>query len=143
MLRLTKKLLFGIEAVLDVAYNAKSRPVQASAITKRQGIPKRYLEQVLQALVRAGVLTGQRGPKGGYRLAREPESITIAEIVNIVRTIEVAPDPLTGAPASALGHRIVRPIWMDLQTELLERLGKTTLAELVARAREAGVESET
>ncbi|MBL0930732.1 MAG: Rrf2 family transcriptional regulator [Alphaproteobacteria bacterium] len=143
MPRLTKKLLFGIEAVLDVAYNAKSRPVQASAITKRQGIPKRYLEQVLQALVRAGVLTGQRGPKGGYRLARDPESITIAEIVNIVRTIEVAPDPLTGAPASALGHRIVRPIWMDLQTELLERLGKTTLAELVARAREAGVESET
>jgi Rrf2 family protein len=143
MLRLTKKLLFGIEAVLDVAYNAKARPVQASAITKRQGIPKRYLEQVLQALVRAGVLTGQRGPKGGYRLARDPESITIAEIVNIVRTIEVAPDPLTGAPASALGHRIVRPIWMDLQTELLERLGKTTLAELVARAREAGVESET
>ncbi|MBC8793711.1 MAG: transcriptional regulator [Tagaea sp. CACIAM 22H2] len=143
MLRLTKKLLFGIEAVLDVAYNAKSRPVQASAITKRQGIPKRYLEQVLQALVRAGVLTGQRGPKGGYRLAREPESITIAEIVNIVRTIEVAPDPLTGAPASALGHRIVRPIWMDLQAELLERLGKTTLAELVERAREAGVESET
>ncbi len=143
MLRLTKKLLFGIEAVLDVAYNAKARPVQASAITKRQGIPKRYLEQVLQALVRAGVLTGQRGPKGGYRLARDPESITIAEIVNIVRTIEVAPDPLTGAPASALGHRIVRPIWMDLQTELLERLGKTTLAELVARARDAGVESET
>jgi Rrf2 family iron-sulfur cluster assembly transcriptional regulator len=143
MLRLTKKLLFGIEAVLDVAYNAKSRPVQASAITKRQGIPKRYLEQVLQALVRAGVLTGQRGPKGGYRLAREPELITIAEIVKIVRTIEVAPDPLTGAPASALGHRIVRPIWMDLQTELLERLGKTTLAELVARAREAGVEGET
>lgn len=143
MLRLTKKLLFGIEAVLDVAYNAKSRPVQASAITKRQGIPKRYLEQVLQALVRAGVLTGQRGPKGGYRLAREPESITIAEIVNIVRTIEVAPDPLTGAPASALGHRIVRPIWMDLQTELLERLGKMTLAELVERARAAGVESES
>ncbi len=142
MLRLTKKLLFGIEAVLDVAYNAKSRPVQASAITKRQGIPKRYLEQVLQALVRAGVLTGQRGPKGGYRLAREPELITIAEIVRIVRTIEIAPDPLTGAPASALGHRIVRPIWMELQTELLERLGKMTLAELVERAREAGVESE-
>jgi Rrf2 family protein len=143
MLRLTKKLLFGIEAVLDVAYNAKARPVQASAITKRQGIPKRYLEQVLQALVRAGVLTGQRGPKGGYRLARPPESISIAEIVGIVRTIEVAPDPLTGAPASALGHRIVRPIWADLQAEMLQRLGNLTLAELVERARSAGLESET
>lgn len=142
MLRLTKKLLFGIEAVLDIAYNAKARPVQASAITKRQGIPKRYLEQVLQALVRAGVLAGQRGPKGGYRLARPAEGITISEIVRIVRTIEVAPDPLTGAPASALGHKIVRPIWIDLQTEMLERLGGLTLAELVERAKKAGVEAE-
>ncbi len=64
MMRLTKKLLFGIEAVLDIAYNSGSRPVQAASITKRQGIPKRYLEQVLQALVRAGILAGQRGPKG-------------------------------------------------------------------------------
>ncbi|MFM7346796.1 MAG: RrF2 family transcriptional regulator [Tagaea sp.] len=139
MLRLTKKLLFGIEAVLDIAYNAKSRPVQASAITKRQGIPKRYLEQVLQALVRAGVLAGQRGPKGGYRLARPADAITVAEIVRIVCTIEIAPDPLLGAPASALGHKIVRPIWIDLQTELLARLEKLTLAELVERAKQSGV----
>lgn len=143
MLRLTKKLLFGIEAVLDIAYNAKTRPVQASAITKRQGIPKRYLEQVLQALVRAGVLSGQRGPKGGYRLARPAESITVAEIVRIVRTIEVAPDPLTSAPASALGHKIVRPIWIDLQAELLARLDKLSLAELVERAKQSGVEYDS
>jgi Rrf2 family protein len=143
MLRLTKKLLFGIEAVLDIAYNAKARPVQASAITKRQGIPKRYLEQVLQALVRAGVLAGQRGPKGGYRLARPADSITVAEILRIVRTIEVAPDPLTGAPASALGHKIVRPIWIDLQAELIARLDKVSLADLVERAKQAGVEAES
>jgi Rrf2 family protein len=117
--------------------------VQASAITKRQGIPKRYLEQVLQALVRAGVLSGQRGPKGGYRLARPAESITVAEIVRIVRTIEVAPDPLTGAPASALGHKIVRPIWIDLQAELLARLDKLSLAELVERAKQSGVEYDS
>jgi len=139
MLRLTKKLLFGIEAVLDIAYNSGNRPVQAASITKRQGIPKRYLEQVLQALVRAGILAGQRGPKGGYRLAKDADAIAVADIVRIVRTIEVAPDPLIGAPASALGHQIVRPIWHDLQNQQMAALEKLTLAELVERARALGV----
>ena len=48
MLRLTKKLLFAIEAVLDIAYNVGTLPVQSSEITRRQGIPRRYLEQVRQ-----------------------------------------------------------------------------------------------
>ena len=53
MLRLSKKMLFAIEAVLDIAYNAGALPVQSGEITRRQGIPRRYLEQVLQQLVRA------------------------------------------------------------------------------------------
>ena len=80
MLRLTAKLLYAIEAVVDIAYNSGGEAVQAASITKRQGIPKRYLEQVLQALVKAGILTGQRGPKGGYRLARERRRITIGDV---------------------------------------------------------------
>ena len=63
MLRLTKKLLFAIEAVLDIAYNAGNMPVQSGDITSRQGIPRRYLEQVLQHLVRTGILAGHRGPR--------------------------------------------------------------------------------
>ncbi|MEE8548688.1 MAG: Rrf2 family transcriptional regulator, partial [Alphaproteobacteria bacterium] len=66
MVNLSKKLLFAIEAVLDIAYNAGNQPVQSREVTRRQGIPKRYLEQVLQQLVRAGILTGVRGPRGGY-----------------------------------------------------------------------------
>jgi len=143
MLRLTKKLLFGLEAVLDIAYNAKARPVQAAAITRRQGIPKRYLEQVLQALVRDGMLIGQRGPKGGYRLAKDPSAISVADVVRIVRTIEAAPDPLVGAPASALGHKIVRPIWQELQARQIAALEALTLAELVGRAKTVGVELES
>ena len=77
MFRLPKKMLFAIEAVLDIAYNAVDTPVQSAEITKRQGIPRRYLEQVLQQLVRVDILTGVRGPRGGYRLARERRRITI------------------------------------------------------------------
>ena len=69
MLRLSKKILFAIEAVLDIAYHAGSGPVQSREITRRQGIPRRYLEQALQELVRHEILVSTRGPKGGYRLA--------------------------------------------------------------------------
>ncbi|HYD32012.1 MAG TPA: Rrf2 family transcriptional regulator [Azospirillaceae bacterium] len=143
MLRISKKLMFAIEAVLDIAYNAGSEPVQSGEITRRQGIPKRYLEQVLQQLVREGILAGVRGPRGGYRLARERRRITIGEIVRVVRAMETAADPIEDPAGSILGHKVVRPMWMDLQEECMKRLDQTTIEDLCLKARQAGVESET
>lgn len=142
MLRLTKKLLFAIETVVDIAYNAGDVPVQSAEITARQGIPKRYLEQVLQALVRAGILTGVRGPRGGYRLARERRRISVGEIVRVVRSLEQATDPMDDPGGSELGHRVVRPLWSELQEEGMRRLEATTIDDLCARAHRAGIESE-
>ncbi|MCK6450787.1 MAG: Rrf2 family transcriptional regulator, partial [Alphaproteobacteria bacterium] len=81
MLRLPRRVTFAIEAVLDVAYNAGETPVRSGEITERQGIPARYLEPVLQQLVRAGILVGVRGPRGGYRLGRDRRRITVGDIV--------------------------------------------------------------
>src|SRR5258706_2783378 len=67
MLKLSRKTLLALEAVIDIAFNARPEPVQAKEITARQGVPHRYLERVMQQLVRAGVLKGVRGPRGGYR----------------------------------------------------------------------------
>ena len=72
MPRLSKKTMFAIEAVLDVAFHVGEHPVRSGDITERQRIPKRYLEQVLQHLVRAGILAGKRGPRGGYRPRPSP-----------------------------------------------------------------------
>ncbi len=60
MPRLSKKTMFALEAVLDVAFHVGENPVRSGDITERQRIPKRYLEQVLQHLVRAGILAGDR-----------------------------------------------------------------------------------
>lgn len=142
MLRLSKKMLYAIEAVLDIAYNVGSEPVQSRDITARQGIPKRYLEQALQLLVRENLLIGVRGPRGGYRLARERRRISIGDIVRVVRTME-ANDALSDDTAgSDLGHKVVRPLWLELHTELLERLDTVTIDDLCSRADQAGIESE-
>ena len=135
-------MLFAIEAVLDIAYHAGPTPVQSREITRRQGIPQRYLEQALQHLVRDGILIGVRGPKGGYRLARERRRISVADIVRSVRKMETAEDPLETQQGSDLGQLVVRPLWADIQETLLASLEKTSIDDLCKNANEAGIESE-
>lgn len=142
MLRLSKKLLFAIEAVVDIAYNAGPSPVRSSEISRRQGIPRRYLEQVLQQLVHHGVLAGQRGPRGGYRLARERRRITIGEIIRIVRQLEGASDPVQETEGSEIGHAVVRPIWAEIQQDMMDRFDRMTIEDLCDRARQQGIKSE-
>ncbi len=139
MVRLTKKLLFAIEAVLDIAYNGGAAPVRSAEITARQGIPRRYLEPVLQELVRHGILIGIRGPSGGYRLARERRRISLGDIVRTVRELETAEDPIERPAGSALGHQVVRPLWLELQEEMMRRLDALTLEDLCTRAHRAGI----
>jgi Rrf2 family protein len=142
MLRISKKLMFAIETVLDIAYNAGSAPVQSAEITQRQGIPKRYLEQVLQALVRAGVLAGVRGPKGGYRLAKERRRISVAEIVRVVRALEQGTDPIEEEVGADLGRLVVRPLWGELHDAVMAQLEQTSIEDLCVRAHQAGIPSE-
>jgi Rrf2 family protein len=142
MIRLSKKMLFAIEAVLDIAYNATAAPVQSSEITRRQGIPRRYLEQVLQQLVRAGILSGTRGPRGGYRLARERRRISLGEIVRVIRQLETAEDPIEDPAGAELGHKVVRPLWLELQEGLMNQLDGITIEDLCLRAYRAGIAGE-
>ncbi|MEE9479158.1 MAG: Rrf2 family transcriptional regulator [Kiloniellales bacterium] len=142
MIRLSKKLLFAIEAVVDIAYHAGSGPVRSVDISRRQGIPRRYLEQVLQQLVHHGILAGQRGPKGGYRLARERRRITVGQIIRIVRSLEGTVDPASESNGSEIGIKVVRPLWTDMQREILERFDKLTVEDLCQRARKMDIPSE-
>lgn len=142
MPRLTKKLLFAIEAVLDIAYNAGHAPVQSSEISERQGIPRRYLEQVLQLLVREGVLQGVRGPRGGYRLARERRRISVGEIVRALQKLERGDDPIEVPEGTELGRKVLRPLWRELEEEMLQRLDGVTIEELCLRAFRSGVPGE-
>jgi len=142
MLHLSRKVLFAIEAVLDIAYHTSSEPVQSKEITRRQGIPRRYLEQALQHLVRDGILLGVRGPKGGYRLAKERRRITIGDIVRVVRKMETKKQAEDDSEGSELGIAVVRPLWAELQDGLMTHLDATSVDDLCNRADLAGIVSE-
>jgi Rrf2 family transcriptional regulator, iron-sulfur cluster assembly transcription factor len=142
MLRPSKKMLFAIEAVLDIAYHAGSEPVQSRDITRRQGIPRRYLEQALQHLVREGILVGVRGPRGGYRLARERRRITVGEIVRIVQAMDGEGETLEYGSASRLGREVVRPLWTGMQEQIMISLDAITIESLCSRANSSGIASD-
>src|ERR1700745_4103719 len=78
---LPRKGVLAIAAVIDIALNARGRPVAAKALATRHSLPPRHLEPVLQGLVRHGILKGVRGPRGGYELARERRRVTAGDIV--------------------------------------------------------------
>ena len=140
MPRLSKKTMYVLEAVLDIACNARPNPVQSKDIAQRQGIPQRYLEGALQHLVRAGILRGVRGPKGGYRLARERRRITVAEVVRLMEDLD---DQEEDTASSPLGRAVVQPLWDELHEDMLARLEGVSLEDLFRQARRAGVADGT
>ena len=138
---ISKKMGFALQAVVDIAYHSSAEPVRSREVTRRQGIPRRYLEQVMQQLVRAGVLKGVRGPRGGYRLARERRRISLGDIARVVSEVEKREDPVLGLGDSELAHRVVRPLCRELRNEVMQRLDGITIEDLCERAHPAGMGS--
>ncbi len=141
MLRLSKKMLFALEAVVDIAYNAGSDPVQSKEITRRQGIPQRYLEQVMQRLVHAGVLKGVRGPRGGYRLARERRRVTVGQVARVVFDMEDDSD-VDYPSESPLGQKVIAPLWQKLHDDVMEKLDAVSIDDLCRKANDEGIKSD-
>ncbi len=139
MIKPSKKVALAVEAVVDIAYHGTSEPVQSQDIGRRLNLPRRYLEQVMQQLVKAGILRGVRGPRGGYRLARERRRITVADIIHVVEAGEAEPAILS---ASDLGQRVMTPFWEENEQAMLARLGAVTIEDLCHTAEEAAVRRE-
>ncbi len=130
MLTLSRKLFYAAEAVLHIAYAGSADPVSSKEIATRQGVAPRYLEQMMQKLVRAGILRGIRGPRGGYLLARDRRRITLADIAQALRD-----DGDERLPASTpLGDRILAPHWKRITGEAASGLKNVTIADLCDEA---------
>ena len=142
MLTLSNKIMYSIEAVVDIAYHSNGRPVQSQRISSRQRTPGRYLEQSLQKLVKANILTGVRGPRGGYQLARERRRISVGEIVCIVTDLETENAVENNLTDSEISGKVLNPMWGKIQNTILEQLDKITIEDLCIKANERGIQSE-
>jgi Rrf2 family iron-sulfur cluster assembly transcriptional regulator len=133
MLLPSKKIFYAVEAVLYIAYNAKTNPVSGSEVAAAQDLPTRYLEPMMQKLVRTGVLRGVRGPQGGYVLGRERRRISLADICDALGENKLP------SSNTALGKKILTPVATDLVSAWHTQLGEVTVATLCDRATAARI----
>ena len=142
MFRVSRKIIYAIEAVVDIAYYSGVKPVQNIEIAKRQGIPKRYLEQTLQTLVKSKILIGSRGPRGGYRLAKERRKIKVSDIVkSFDQNSEThLKDKLM---VSEISEKIINPLILDVYDTCFEKLKKTSIEDICKKARESKIKKNS
>jgi Rrf2 family protein len=133
--RISAKVDYALRASIELAAAAPEQ-IKGEHLAAAQSIPHKFLENILADLRHGGLVASQRGSEGGYRLARPPGEITVADVIRVVE----------GPIASVRGERPdeiayegaavpLRDVWIELRTAMRGVLEQTTLADLVARGR--------
>lgn len=128
---------YGTRAIIDLAIRHGEGPVQSADIAARQAIPEAYLEQLLTALRKAGLVRSTRGPHGGHELARPPSEMTLCDVVAALDGPLTVLDPLTDPVSRDVPSACaIREIWAQVVEATNQVLRSATVDELVNRQRE-------
>jgi Rrf2 family cysteine metabolism transcriptional repressor len=124
MISITSKSPYAVAALAELGRSSGTDPVPIGELARRRDMPVQFLEQLFAVLRRAGVVSSQRGVKGGYRFAREPAQVTVLEVV------ELLDGPL---------GRDAEGVFGDASTAARDVLEQTTIADVIEReARDSG-----
>lgn len=132
-MRLTTKGRYAVTAMLDLAVHSADGPVSLADISRRQEISLSYLEQLFAKLRRDGLVCSVRGPGGGYKLNRDLEDVSVAQVIDAVD--ESLDATLCGGAGDCQQGEVclTHYLWVDLSAQIHSFLRGITLAQLVAR----------
>lgn len=132
MLKLTKKVDYGLMAIAYIASNYNEKVVNTKEIAEAYDIPLELLAKILQRMVKGGIITSVSGPKGGYSLSLNPSAITVAKIIETLNGDLNILDCSEDARVKCCQFEKcnIRTPMQKLEYRILELLNKTTLAEL-------------
>ena len=133
-MKLSTRSLYGMRALVELGLATGRGPVSASVIAGKQELSVAYLEQLLHRLKKHGLVISVRGPKGGYLLAKDPEQMSIAEIVRILDGHGERNGKLSelSRHAQPIAHAIFRCV----HERLAEALDRVTLQDVCDEAAE-------
>ncbi|MGC8490961.1 MAG: RrF2 family transcriptional regulator [Syntrophobacteraceae bacterium] len=138
-MKLSTRSRYGVRFLLDLALHAGEGPVQLGAVARRQGIDVKYLEQIAMPLKKANYVTGVRGAKGGHRLGRPPEEITVAGVVTLLEGGLKLTNCIGSAGACERSEQCVtRTVWAEATRAVFEHLEAVSLRDLMNRVPGAG-----
>ena len=124
MISITSKSPYAVLALAELARSTGDQPVPIGELARKRDVPVQFLEQLFAVLRRGGIVSSQRGVKGGYRFAREPSTITVLEVVEML-------DGPVGRDADG--------VFEDAADAARKVLAQTTIADVLDREmRDAG-----
>jgi len=136
-MKLSTKGRYAMVALVDLATARPEQLTSLAEISKRQDISLPYLEQLFVKLRRAGLVDSVRGPGGGYRLAREPATIRISEVLEAVDETVSAMHTGAGVTGGVSGSRaqsMTNRLWESLSAQVYVFLHQTTLGDVMKNA---------
>mgnify|MGYP000287456256 CR=1 FL=1 len=140
-MKLSTRTRYGLRALIDIALHQKERPVSLGEISKRQGISKAYLEQIILVLRASGIIRSVRGKKGGLVLAKSPEQISLLEVIKTlegpISLVECVEDPKVCPRKDECPTTL---LWQRLKEVLEEELRSLSLMDLLTGAKRSKME---
>jgi len=130
-MRLTARSEYGLLALIDLSCRYGEGPVSARGVAERQTIPLKFLEQLLSALRKAGLVTAVRGAHGGFELGRDPHEITVLDVVEALEG-PLAPTSCEGTDCRRSGACAAGSVWSRATDALRGVFTGTTLADLAS-----------
>ena len=136
-MKVSLRSTYGIMAAVDLAMQGGSAPIQAKVIARRQGIPARFLEQVLHAMKKAGLVSSLRGAQGGYVLTKKPSDVSIAQILEALEGPFLRLTELNGRPHSPpKSEALLAKVWDQVYEAERHVLEAITVEDLAGQQRQ-------
>ncbi len=138
-MKLSTKGHYGLRAMFELALHYGDDPIPLKMVAERQQLSENYLEQLIAALRKAGLVKSVRGAQGGYILARKPDEITVGDVV---RVLEGPIAPLECVNEEDPGHCdqfgccISRNVWAKVRDSIVEVMDSISLADMCREAEE-------
>ncbi len=139
-MRITAKADYAVRAAVELAA-ASAGPTKGDAIAKAQGIPLKFLENILGDMRHAGIVRSQRGADGGYWLARDAKLISVADVI---RAVEGPLASVRGEPPEEIDYggaaEDLQKVWIAVRASLRSVAERVTLADIAAQKLPARIE---
>lgn len=123
---------YALRAVLHILVEGKGSAMRANEIAQALGVPANYLSKTLHRLARAGILSSERGPRGGFRLARSPGALSLADVLRPLDPSQLECSCLLGLPrCSDEDPCPFHERWKRVRGPVCQFFEETTLAEVL------------
>lgn len=136
-MRISTRARYGLRLMLDLALKHGKGPIFLKEVSRSQEISEKYLGQIIMPLKAAGLVKSYRGAHGGYTLQRDPEKITVREIVSTLEgdlnLVECVTNP---GSCSRFEQCVTQQVWCQVARSIADTLEGITLADLVQRHRQ-------